>query len=414
MLNKYVWKRFLIVLKSRDYSALGRAFVFVLFRFMGLLCALPTILILYILKPIVWLKLGRLHADRLGHLAVNTDIFLRRLQLGIYSDEPFYCFFCSPKGLANRQVLTMFKRVLNIYESRILTLIFNGMLPLLKRTPFHQPLGLDCSEYYEFNYAKSSLSFTSEEIEKGRKILSQMNVDLDQDEFVCIFARDNAYLQDIVSHMDWSYHDSRDCDIDGLIVSTQYLIEKGFKVIRVGSKVNKAINFSHKNLIDYPFSGLQSEFMDVFLLANCRFVLESGASGLTNLADIFDRPVARINTVEFGIIPIGKNCLYIPKKFKYQNTKDYLHFNDALKLKESFWYDLSKVGLEAEDNSPQDMLEATQEMLARFENNFRYSPEQEKLVQAYNKLWSESDVLGSLSKTPIGIAWLTKNKHLYF
>ena len=61
---------------------MGRAIIYVVFRFFGRLCALPTILILWILKPIIWLKVGMLSADRLGALALNTDLFLRRRQLG--------------------------------------------------------------------------------------------------------------------------------------------------------------------------------------------------------------------------------------------------------------------------------------------------------------------------------------------
>ena len=54
MLNKQVWKRFLIVLKTRDYSAMRRAIIYVVFRFLGLLFVIPTISILWILKPFVW------------------------------------------------------------------------------------------------------------------------------------------------------------------------------------------------------------------------------------------------------------------------------------------------------------------------------------------------------------------------
>jgi putative glycosyltransferase (TIGR04372 family) len=413
MFNKHVRKRFLIVLKSRDYSAMGRAVVYVAFRFLGWLCALPIILILYIFKPFVWLKLGRLHADRLGHLALNTDLFLRRRQLGIYPDGPYYCFFCSPKGLANRQLLTMFKRVLHIYENRILTLMFNGMLPILKRTPFYQDLPMDSNEYFEFNNANPLLYFTPEEIEKGRSLLHQLNVDFDKDEFVCIFARDDAYLKNIIPHNNWDYQNSRNADIDNLVEAAKYLIEKGFVVIRVGSIVKKPINFSHERMIDYPYSGHQSDFMDIFLLMNCKFTISSGTSGMTDVASISDRPMLTVNIGEFGYAPTTKNCLYIPKKYKYLNTNNYLHFKDAVNLGR-FWNNPAALGLETEENSPQDILEATEEMLDRLKNRFSHSPESERLIQAYHKVRNGSGVFASPNKNPIGIAWLKKNQDLYF
>ena len=411
MFNKIQWKRFLLVLKNRDYTKLIRAFLYLVLRFLGLLFAVPAIFILWLLKPFVWVKVGILNYGRIGHLALNTDLFLRRRQLGIYSDGPFYCFLSNPNP-ANRQLLTMFKRAVPIYESRGLCWIFLGMLPIFKRTPFYQDLPLHNNEYYEFNNANSSLFFTCEEVEKGRKLLHQMNVDLDKDEFICIFARDDAYLKQIIPENDWSYHDQRNSDIDSLVETAKYLIEKGFVVIRVGSIVKKPINFSHKRMIDYPYSGHQSDFLDIFILGHCKFIIASGVSGLCNVADAFDRPMLAVNAAEFFYIPIGKNSLYIPKKFKYSKTNEYLHFRDGREMG-YFWRKPTEHGLETVDNSQQDILEATQEMLARLENRFAYSPESEKLIQAYHKLWGESGNLGSPNKTPIGIAWFEKNQNLY-
>ena len=288
MFNKGQWNRFLLALKNRDYSTIIRAFLYVVSRFLGLLFAVPTIIILWALKPFVWIKVGGLHYGRIGHLALETDLFLRRRQLGIYPDGPYYCFISNP-NVANRQLLNMWKRVIPVCESSVLSWLYYGMLPILKRTPFYQDLPMKSSEYFEFNNTISLLYFTHDEIEKGREILSQMNVNFDKDEFVCIFARDATYLKQTIPYNDWSYHNARNSDIDILIETTKYLIEKDFTVIRVGSIVNKPINYSHKKLIDYPYSEYQSDFLDVFLVAQCKFVLAAGASGVVHLADIFDR-----------------------------------------------------------------------------------------------------------------------------
>ena len=304
------------------------AFLYGITRFLGLFSAVPTIIILWVLKPFVWIKVGSLQHGRIGHLAMNTDLFLRRRQLSIYPGRPFYCFISNPNGLANRQLLNMWKRVIPVYESRVLSWLYYGMLPILKRTPFYQDLPFNANEYYEFNNTNSALYFTDDEIEKGRKLLNQMNVDLDKDEFVCIFARDDAFLKHTFHYNNWGYHKARDADIDNLVETAKYLVEKGFVVIRVGSIVKKPINFSHERMIDYPYSGHQSDFMDIFLLANCKFVISSGTSGMTDVAAISDSPILAVNIVEFGYAPISKNCIYIPKKHKYLNTNNYLHFKE--------------------------------------------------------------------------------------
>lgn len=407
------WNRALRNLESGDYSAVIRGFISAGFRLLGLLCAVPTVLILWILKPVFWLKVGRLLNARIGHFALNTDLFLRRRQLSIYPDGPFYCFLCDPTQLANRQLLTMWKRVMPICESRVLTRIYVGMLPILQRTPFYQDLPMNSNEHYEFNNAEPSLYFTPDEIEKGRKLLNLMNVNLDKDKFVCIFARDDAYLKNFAPHNNWDYHNTRNSDIDSLIETAKRLIEKGFIVIRVGSIVKKPISFSHEKMIDYPYSEHRNEFMDIFLLAHCKLLIASGISGICNVANIFNTPLLEVDAAECVYIPFGKDCLYIPNKYKYSNTGDYLHFEDAVKL-DHFWHNPTDAGLEIEKSSPQDILEATKEMLARLDGQFQYSPESGKLIQAYYKAWNKPENIGSSNKTPIGIAWLKKNQDLFF
>ena len=43
-----------------------------------------------------------------------------------------------------------------------------------------------------------------------------MNVTLDKEEFVCIFARDAAYLNHNIPYNDWNYHNVRNSDRDCL------------------------------------------------------------------------------------------------------------------------------------------------------------------------------------------------------
>ena len=147
------------------------------------------------------------------------------------------------------------------------------------------------------------------------------------------------------------------------------------------------------------------------------------SSGIMDVAHLFDTPVLNVEWSNFGLAPMGKNNLYIPKKIKSIKTDRYLHFKEALepKLKSYimtgsplFRREFKKLGLEWEDNSPQDLLEAAKEMVARMEGTFQYSHKQEKLMQAFQKLWSQSDIVGRNILTPIGIEWLEKNKDLYF
>ena len=414
IINITTFKKFLLNLQKGDYKAINRALTYIAFKFVGLVLALPIVVVLWILKPFFWFKVGKLHHGRIGHLAIETDLFLRKRQLGKFPDGPFYCFVCDSRGIANRQLLKMFKRVLRVYESRVLTALFDGMLPLFKSTPFYQPLGLQNNEYTEFNNGKPTIFFTLNEIQKGRELLKNMNVDFDNDNYVCIFSRDNAFLNKTMGFKNWDYHDHRNADIDDFIEAVKYLIDKGLTVIRIGSIVKKPISYSHPRLIDYSVSEHQSEFLDIFLIGTCKFFLGT-SSGIGEIALLFDVPRLNVGMVEFGVVPTGKNCLYIPKKYKLAKTGQYLHFNQALDMKlDHYFRNAQELGIEAEDNSPEDILKITKEMYRRLEGNFRYSVEEEKLMQSFKKLLSQSDVVCKDVPTPIGIEWLKENKDLYF
>jgi putative glycosyltransferase (TIGR04372 family) len=414
MFNKSMWKKFILKLKNGDITPFYRALVYFWFKLLGLVFVLPTIIFLWILKPFFWLKVGKIHHGRIGHLGVETELFLRRRQLGVFPDGPTYCFVCDSRGVANRQLLTMFKRVMRIYEGRIFVSIFDGMLPFLKKTPFYQPLGTKNNEYFEFNNGKPSIFFTPEEIQRGRELLKNLNVDMDTENYVCVFARDNAFLKNTMPHNNWSYHDRRNSDIDNFVKAIKFLIEKGLTVIRVGSVVNKPISFSHPRFIDYPLSENQCEFLDIFLIGTCKFFL-GASSGICDMTLLFDIPRLNVDMAEFGLAPIGKNCLYIPKKHKFTKTGQYLYFKDALVLKlHPYSRNAQELGLELEENSPEDILSATEEMLGRLEGTFKYSPEEERLGNNFQKLWSKSNIVCRDVPTPIGIEWLKQNKDLYF
>ena len=90
-------------------------------------------------------------------------------------------------------------------------------------------------------------------------------MDFDKENYVCVFARDDAFLNKSMEFQNWDYHDHRNSDIDDFIEAAKYLIAKGLTVIRIGSIVKKPISYSHPRLIDYSVSEHQSEFLDIFL-----------------------------------------------------------------------------------------------------------------------------------------------------
>lgn len=382
--------------------------------------------LLYLLEPFKKIRIGNLRSERLGHLALDTDLFLRDLRLGRAPADARYFFFSGKP--VNRQLLEMLKRHLSIVESPWLHDAITDCLPL-KKTKFWTPLGQTKSgvDYVRLNEASASLKFTPEEETRGREWLKKFGIG-ENDWFVCIAARDSAYLDKAAPHSrlygnrlksDWAYDNFyRNSDIDSYRMAVEHLVGLGGYVFRMGQHVNEPLDFESPRFIDYAVHH-RTDFMDIYLPAKCRFFI-GDAFGLISIPWIFDVPVLGVNFVPIGHKPIGRKNLYLPKKVKDKRTGEYVSLGSLIKNKwchavfdhndprtsPAFNYDY-------ENNSAEDILKATKEMAARLCGTYEPTAEDKALLQKYFALFP-SDHWSYNVKTPIGIDFLKENKNLFF
>jgi len=368
-----------------------------------------------IFRPV---KIAFLTSTRIGHLALDTDLFLRRKKLGLI-DSKQLTVFVSETNRSNLTLLTMWRRIIPILDNYFLR---HFLEPLNKfHSRYVQDLKMKSNEYYEFNNASSSLVFTDEEIQFGDSVLSKMGIKSD-DWFVCVFARDSAYLKDIMPSNNFTYHDYRDADINTYIEAVKYIIKKGGWVIRVGKTVEKKIDFNHPRLIDYSFSEYQNDFMDIYLLKRCKFMI-SNTSGIGDVAKIFDTPFCGVNIMPIDHSPWTKNSIFIPKKIKNKKTGKWLSFNEYFNILDS--KDLSGVdsscyffskfykdeGLEIVDNSSSEILDVTKEMFEFLEKRHVSKPLEQERQHKFQSIHERSYQFSPV-KTPIGKRFLVNNSWL--
>lgn len=400
-------------LRDRDYADLfrlikRRLFINFLLRPIGIPFALLLMPLLYGFKFFKPFLVTVLHSDRIGHLALNTELFLRRKQLGRMDCSHATPIFLLKYGrTANHQLLTMFKRNLVILEKPGLFWLYMSIDWILNRTGFTFALPMEDNEDYEFKKAETSLILTKEENKKGGQLLKEIGVDLDKDWFVCIHSRDGAYLAKQNPGVNWKYHDYRDSDINDFTDAIKYIVDKGGYIVRMGSEVDQPLKFQHDRVIDYAVK-CRSDFMDIYLIAKCRFFLGT-TGGICDVATAMNKPRISVNYCPPGIALFGKDSLYIPKKLKSKRNGSYLTLSKALQEGwDKLGIDYNELGYEYEDNTPQEILEVTKEMLARLDGSFKLSEEDENLIQKYFDLFKPNN-LSYKVKTPIGLHFL-KNK----
>ncbi|EKD73052.1 MAG: hypothetical protein ACD_45C00473G0006 [uncultured bacterium] len=384
---------------------------------------------LFFLKFISWIfpfKFYLLPTERLGHLSQEPELLLRKKAR--LSKKITYILIVNPLNqIANEYFFQLIQShfiIVKNYFFHYLVLVFKSKLISLN---LYEDLNITrgfgvC--YSDYKNVPRQISISETDLEKGKNLLHSLyGVDINHDRIICIFARDQGYLNKVLPENDWSYHNDRDIDVNVFIKSIEHLVNSGFKVFRIGKFALEKVQYEHPNFIDYPFSKGHSDFLDVFLIYISYLVIGTSA-GITDLANVFERPYLCIGQIE----PIVRCTLFIPKKIRKRITDvaksdDYLHSNESkkyfyfpieIKKLGLQYFNISKLGLEYLDNTPEEIYLAVNETLAAIENRAHFSENELNLIRRYNEEYWKDFVNSDKLNSPIAVSWLNKYKDLYF
>ena len=202
--------------------------------------------------------------------------------------------------------------------------------------------------------------------------------------FVCLHVRDNSYLKNHQDLRDWSYHNYRDTDIKTYAAAAEALAEMGYTVFRMGAIVKEPLVSKYPRVIDYATNGMRTEFLDVYLGANCAFTVSVG-SGWDSVPTIFRRPILFVNYLPI-FVPSLLTLLVtaIPKLLLDKKTNKLLTLNDAIERNVATVLNTKayeEAGVEIRDLSSEELVEAVTEMAARVEGTFVETEEQKQMQQ---------------------------------
>ncbi len=327
---------------------------------LGFLLALP----LRLLDPVYRIEVQRLLAGRIGHLAIEPELFLC-----IREQHPrprTRTVFFSHPPVANPFLLSMWRRALPTGPAWLLRPMFEAS----ERWPW---LALGARDWDELHFdlrpldsSTPHVAFTPAEEERGRRLLVDLGVP-EGTPFVCLAVRDSAYLAATVPDKDWSYHDYRDSDITTYVPMAESLARAGYAVLRMGALVQEPLVSTNTLVIDYANSPHRSDFADVYLFAHCAFCI-STSTGMDSLAMLFRRPLGLVNLSVIGGMQLGGPLeLVMFKDYAESATGAPLALADprraaamALFRTEAF----DEAGLRLVDNTADELAEFGREMVA--------------------------------------------------
>ena len=349
---------------------------------------------------IIATKFFQFYTDRIGHLCSNTELFIREA----YNPDHTYIGF-TDDYICNRQLLDMFsrymcKKVIYNYHVRDITKKFFS-------TNYIWHYHFNPTAYSSFK-GEPFLSFNLDECRKGTDELAKMGVD---SWFVCFHNRDSAYLNKRKKrHKDFGYHDYRDSDVKNQLKAMEYITKQGGYAIRMGYLVDEPLETDNPMIIDYA-SNHRSEFMDIFLSANCKFFVGNSA-GLICVAFLFNTPSVMLNSCPLEYVDMPKGGLFIPKLVFDMNNKKTLSFKEIFdKGISSFTHkeQFDRYNFVNVENTSDDILDVVKEMNMRIDMNWKH-----KYEDLQKKFWSlvkpHHRCYGSPAR--VGSDFLKRNKGL--
>lgn len=359
-----------------------------------------------------------INSERIGHFVMHIDLFFRIKKSQNMREKNI---FLITLPVCNEFLLHKWGEIGVVVDYRKKP-IFAYMLKslFLFHSRYIREMPCDDNEYEIYRQVESVFAFSEQEKILGEKILQEHGIG-SQDWFVCIFARDNAYMRTVHGGTAVAGNAIRNTNIENLVPSIEYIIQAGGWVIRLGNIAEKRLNYGHPHFIDYPFEDWKSDFMDLYLQYRAKFILSSSTSGATDIASLFDTPYCGVN-MPFYYNSKYKNAIHQPVKLCRDNVligleewigvvnkcevrRDFFSFQSSDFFLADFY---KKNGIHIVENTPEEILDLVKEMFERLEGRFVQTDEDKRLQEKYLEIYKNYSFFAE-NKNPIGRDFLRKN-----
>lgn len=372
--------------------------------------SIPFLLLIYSLSFFFLIRISKLKSSRIGPLAIATELYICEKKNDCKSKKKLDLFYFPFRSICNNQLAKMWRRKLIIVPEYFLHPVYQLNKILSNYFDFakkHDVLQSCVSMLIErdiYNLLKKtapSLQFTKKENELGKKFLNEMGLKKD-DKFVCLIIRDEEYLKNFDNN-DYSYHSFRNISVDKFSTAAEYIAKRGYFVFRMGKKVEKPFKSKNPKIIDYANLECKSDFLDIFLGANCFFCLSS-TCGFDNVPVIFRKPVAYIEAPVATFLSHDQNSIVITRPhYLYKESKN-LTFREIAgsEIARTFGTkNFHNLGIEIKDPSKKDILGLTKEMIDRLEGKWTETPEDKLLQEKFWRIYKSSSYTNEMTHNPL-------------
>ena len=387
-------------------------------RLCATLMVLPLMAIGRLLRPICFVRVGFFTADRIGHFVFDVEYYLTEQVLKPYQHKTIDLFFFEGEP-ANTKLASMVQGVVTVNPLVRFLYSANQLLPASKVQQLLPARHKTDSRDMEglLHTAPTQLQFTEDDNDRGYQYLTSVGFEK-RDKFVCLVARDSRYLKQVHAERNWSYHDFRDTNIEDYKQAALALATQGYWVFRMGKVVDESFETDHPYVIDYANTTDRSDFLDLWLMANCFFAISTGL-GLDSVADVFRRPIVFVNYVPLMDLEAWGPYITVPKKLTWTATNRPLSLSEQVKHTSLNGHYYRDNGISVHDMKPDEITDVVLEMEMRLAGTFSTNQNVEKLNQCF---WNELRAFPEFQKyhgwihpnARLGTSYLNESKDWLF
>ena len=331
LLIKIVIKSIIIKLSGYSERYSVNIFLIPIYFFNG------SILVLFQLILSLFKKVNFYYLDtkRIGHFVVQGSIFVNTIEKNSIN------IFCPDKIICNEFLYKKIKKKLFFLNRQFVLpiIIFsdflNHFLPLKLKINHNYVLNRKHKmEFLNKLNKKPFINFSISENKFGEKIMKEKFGLNKKDKFICVIVRDEYYLKKLENKLDLTHNDTNDhyrnYDLKKFIPSFKSMERKGYHIFRMGKFSNKKLNIKNKKIIDYVNSKYRSDFMDIYLIKNCKFMISTN-TGLDFIAYLFKKKIGYLNLC-VGFINFLRDNIYLPSNFIFKKNKRRLSLRELFEF----------------------------------------------------------------------------------
>jgi len=347
--------------------------------------AVPVAILIRCIRPWRIVRLGKMRSDRIGHFAADAGQLWAAQQLQPKQYMNFH--WLDDREISNEFWAKIVRRNFSCPPWARALDAYSHILPggEMHHLPTTTTASRDIHGVLEKGLAP--MAFLPEEDAEAKAWLSRAGWK-EGESFVCLLVRDSAYLNTDPLHKHWledrrsedcngwDYHNYRDSDIATYVPAVEWLCEQGVWVLRMGNIMAKSIPTEHPRVIDYAFHPDKSDFLDIWLFANCDMCISTG-SGPDMVSDVYRRPILFLNFIPLRNLFSWSNATHLPKTLLWEQSKLPL----ALTWREHLCHDYfftdhyKEAGIKIVDLSPDQILAAVQESWHRIQGTWKDTEE---------------------------------------